>query len=133
MYYQIKVLKGRNATIQKKLQTVFGEKIESGTKLYFRKSECEITVRKYSSQSGILEFHCAEPQKLINVVTTLSKTLKGVSVLLASVNPVKWYADLSVQEYRDGKIKNTMAGRGSRNSEVREAVEAYLLHRQLSD
>ena len=133
MYYQIRILKGRNTAVQKKIETVFGKKMNPETHLVFRKSNCEITVKNYSLKTGTLEFEVSDPLQAEVIAASLSRNLKGISVLLTQVRAVKWYAEMHIIEYRDGKIRNRMNGRGTRNSTVYEAVGAYLLHRQLSE
>lgn len=133
MYYQIRILKGRNAAVQKKIETIFGKKINPDTHLVFRKSDCQIKVRNYNLKTGVLEFEIENSEQAAVIASSLSKNLKGVSVLLASARPVKWFSELELTEYRDGKVRNRMMGRGTHYSTTYEVVQAYLLHRQLSD
>lgn len=133
MYYQIKVLKGRNAAVKKKTELVFGKKITSGTHLMFRKSNCEIVVRNYNLNAGTLEFEISDRSQAEMLAASFSKLLKGTSVLLATVQPVRWFSELEVREYRDGKLRNVLTGRGSKLSTTYELIDAYRLHRQLSD
>ena len=98
MYYQIKVLKGRNAAVQKKIELVFGKKITSGTHLMFRKSNCGIVVRNYNLNAGTLEFEISDKSQAEVLASSFSKLLKGTSVLLATVQPVRWFSELEVKE-----------------------------------
>lgn len=122
MYYQIKVLKGRNAAVQKKIELVFGKKITSGTHLMFRKSNCEIVVRNYNLNAGTLEFEISDKSQAEVLASSFSKILKGTSILLATVQPVRWFSELEVREYRDGKLRNVLTGRGTKRSTTHELI-----------
>ena len=71
--------------------------------LMFRKSNCGIVVRNYNLNAGTLEFEISDKSQAEVLASSFSKILKRTSILLATVQPVKWFAELEVREYRDGK------------------------------
>ena len=130
--YQIRLLKGRNKSAEKKFAEIFGDS-SAERLLRFTKLDLVMAVKSCRSQSAEITFTSDNPLAVVKLAEALSKSFRGISVLLAQVEPKKWFSSMKVTEYRDGKIRNVLEGRGMTTSTVREAVEAYRLHRELAE
>ena len=131
--YQIRLLKGRNAAAAKRFAEIFGKKTSSNTILRFSRLDLSIGIAGFNARSAAVDFNSENPDAARKLAAALSQSFKGMSVLLGEVHPAKWYCSMQVTEYRDGKVRNVSEGRGMQNSTVSEAIEAYRLHRELSE
>lgn len=130
--YQIKILKGRNKAAEKRFAEIFGAD-SSNRMLRFSKLDLDVRVIGCNHKSAVIIFKSDNPAGVRKLSEVLSKNFRGMSVLLAQVEPKKWFSGIQVIEYRDGKIRNTLEGRGMTSSTVSEAIEAYRLHRELAE
>ncbi|MBR2599341.1 MAG: hypothetical protein IKD84_00310, partial [Erysipelotrichaceae bacterium] len=93
----------------------------------------DVRVLSCNPRSAVIIFKSDNPAGVRKLAEAMSRNFRGMGVLLAQVEPRKWFSGIQVIEYRDGKIRNTLEGRGMTSSTVSEAIEAYRLHRELAE
>ena len=130
--YQIRLLKGRNESAEKKFSQIFGARSGERT-IMFTRLDLRMAVVGCNPKSAEITFSSDDHQAVRKLAEALSLSFRGISVLLAQVEPKKWFSSIQVSEFRDGKLRNVLEGRGMTSSTVREAVESYRLHRELAE